>query len=72
VLKGNIFVNVKNIDWSKYNNYVLKWEIDELVKEAKSFFKYNPSAVKYVFKGGVPDNVRQALEAAGIIVEVIP
>jgi RHS repeat-associated protein len=72
MLKGNIFVNVKNIDWSKYNNYVLKWEIDELVKEAKSFFKYNPSAVKYVFKGGVPDNVRQALEAAGIIVEVIP
>jgi len=72
VLKGNIFVNVKNIDWFKYNNYVLKWETEELIKEARSFFKYNPSVVKYVFKGSVPDSVRQALEAAGIIVEVIP
>ncbi|WP_448600890.1 RHS repeat-associated core domain-containing protein [Thermoflexus hugenholtzii] len=72
VLKGNIFVDVKNIDWTKYNIYVLKWETEELIKEARSFFKYNPSAVKYVFKGSVPDSVRRALEAAGIIVEVIP
>jgi len=72
VLKGNIFVNVKNIDWSTYNQFVLESYTNRLVKEAVSFFKYKPSAVKYVFKGSVPDRVRQALEEVGIIVEVIP
>lgn len=72
VLKGNVFVNVKNIDWNSYNQFVLESYTNRLVEEATSFFKYNPSVIKYVFKGNVPDSVRQALEAAGIIVEVIP
>jgi len=72
VLKGNVFVNVKNYDWAAYDAYVLATETNKMVDQARSFFKYNPSAVKYVFKGSVPDSVRQALEAAGIIVEVIP
>ena len=72
VLKGNVFVNVKSYDWAVYNPFVLTMETDKMVKQAKDFLKYNPSAIKYVFKGSVPDSVRQALEAAGIIVEVIP
>ncbi len=72
VLKGNVFVNVKNYDWSKYKGFVLKSETEHLVEQARSFLKYNPSAVKYVFKGSVPDSVRQALEAVGVIVEVVP
>ncbi len=72
VLKGNVFVNVKNYDWAAYSEFAVGKATIDLVEEAKSFFKYNPSAVKYVFKGSVPDSVRQALEAAGIIVEVIP
>ncbi|MBI2942524.1 MAG: hypothetical protein HYY04_19005 [Chloroflexi bacterium] len=72
VRKGNVFVNVKNYDWTKYNDVVLKFETETMVKQAKEFFKYNPTAVEYVFKGGVPDSVRQALEAAGIVVQVWP
>ena len=72
VLKGNVFVNVKNYNWAVYSKFAVSETTAKLVKEAKSFFKYNPSAVKYVFKGSVPDSVRRALEAAGIIVEVIP
>jgi RHS repeat-associated protein len=72
VLKGNVFVNVKNYNWAAYSEFAVGKATTDLVEEAKSFFKYNPSAVKYVFKGSVPDSVRQALEAAGIIVEVTP
>ena len=72
VLKGNVFVNVKNYEWATYSKFVVDKAAIDLAKEAKSFFKYNPSAVKYVFKGSVPDRVRQALEAVGVIVEVIP
>ncbi|MFO3796004.1 MAG: hypothetical protein ACK8QZ_01800, partial [Anaerolineales bacterium] len=72
ILKGNVFVNVKNYDWSKYNDFVLKSETEHLVEQAQSFLKYNPNAIKYVFKGSVPDSVRQALEAVGVVVEVIP
>jgi hypothetical protein len=67
VLKGNVFVNVKNYNWAAYSEFAVGKATTDLVEEAKSFFKYNPSAVKYVFKGSVPDSVRQALEAAGII-----
>ncbi len=72
VLKGNVFVNVKNYDWGKYGGFILTTETGHLVEQAQSFLKYNPSAVKYVFKGSVPHSVRRALEGAGIIVEVIP
>ncbi len=72
VLRGNVFVNVKNYDWNKYKGFVLQSETEHLIEQARSFLKYNPNAIKYVFKGSVPDSVRQALEAAGIIVEVIP
>jgi RHS repeat-associated protein len=70
VLKGNVFVNVKNYDWSRYKDFVLTMETQELVRQAKSYLKYDPSAVKYVFKGSVPESVRKALEAAGVIVAV--
>ena len=72
VLKGNVFVNVKNYDWSRYGAFVLESETGRLVEQDRDFLKYNPSAVKYVFRGTVPDSVRQALEAAGVIVEVAP
>jgi len=65
-------VNVKNYDWAVYSEFAVGKATIDLVEEAKSFFKYNPNAIKYVFKGSVPDSVRQALETAGIIVEVIP
>jgi hypothetical protein len=46
-------------------------ETTKLVGQAQSYFQYGPTAVKYVFKQSVPDSVRKALEAAGIIVEVV-
>jgi RHS repeat-associated protein len=71
VLNGDVFVNINTVNWSKYNSFTLGWYTDEMVEEALSFLKYNPSAIKYVFLGGVPDSVKKALEAAGIIVEVM-
>jgi hypothetical protein len=70
VLKNNVFVNVKDYDWSRYNPFVLTQETNELIKQATRYMEHNPTAVKYVFKGSVPDSVRQALEAIGVIVEV--
>jgi hypothetical protein len=64
-------VNVKSYDWSKYNPFVLAQETQKLVEQGKSYFQYGPTAVKYTFKGSVPDSVRKALEAAGVIVEVV-
>ncbi len=79
VLKGDIFVNVKNYDWTNtfYSQKIaggltgLDLEIQSLLKQAQSYQQYS-NGVKYVFKGSVPDKVRSALEAVGIIVEVIP
>jgi RHS repeat-associated protein len=72
VLKGNVFVNVKNYDWTAYTEFTINEATTKLVREAQSFFKYEPAAIKYVFKGSVPEKVRKALESAGIIVEVLP
>jgi len=71
VLEGNIFVNVKDYNWSKYDEFLLRMEIDNLVKQAKGFLEYNPAELRYVFKDSVPDTVREALERIGVIVEVM-
>jgi hypothetical protein len=71
IMKGNVFVNVKAYDWSKYNDFLLNMEAENLVKQATDFSKHQPTAIKYVFWGSVPDGIRQALEEAGVIVEVI-
>jgi hypothetical protein len=70
VLENNIFVNVKNYDWSKYRDFLLETETKNLVDQATSYSQYGPTAIKYVFKDSVPDSVRKALEAIGVIVEV--
>lgn len=75
VMEGNVFVNAKSYDWSKYEDFVLKMETNKMVTQATDFQQYNPSSVKYVFDsryGPVPDSVRKALESKGIQVEVWP
>jgi RHS repeat-associated protein len=75
VTRGNVFVNVKNYDWSDpffQQEFGMQRAIDDFLRQAGDYVQYGASGVKFVFKGGVPDAVRQALEAAGVIVEVIP
>ena len=74
VLKGNVFVNVKNYDWSlKFyqDPKHIQWVIDDFLRQVARYQQYTDK-VKYVFKGSVPDAVRAALEAAGAVVEVVP
>jgi RHS repeat-associated protein len=71
VLKGNIFVNTKQYNWSSFNAFTLMRATQSMIDEINAFKKFNPSEIRYVFKGSVPDNVRKALEEAGAVVEVI-
>jgi hypothetical protein len=45
---------------------------NDLFKEYNSFLNNNQGTVKHILEGSVPDNVRQALEAVGIIAEATP
>ncbi len=70
-LKGNILLNLKKYDWAAYTALALEQETQRMIRQAKAFLKYHPR-VKSVLKGSVPDAVRAALEAIGVIVEVAP
>ena len=74
VLKGDVFVNVKNYDWSK-SFYKTDFGINQVIEEflgQVNIYKQYSTEVKYVFKGSVLGIVRKALEDAGVIVEVVP
>jgi hypothetical protein len=75
VLEGNIFVNVKSYDWTRYNDFTLQMEIEKMLKQAEGYREFAPSTIKYVFNssnGTLPEKIRKALEGAGIVVEVWP
>jgi hypothetical protein len=68
VLKGNLLVDMKN-----YHRSIYVYEAkNDLFKEYNSFLNNNQGTVKHILEGSVPDNVRQALEAVGIIAEATP
>ena len=75
VLEGNVFVNTKSYNWdSEY--YSLPWaipdEIEDFLGQVERYREYGEATeVRYVFKESVPDVVREALEAADVIVEII-
>lgn len=45
--------------------------IEEILDQVNIYKQYY-NKVRYIFKGNVPDAVRKALEAAGVVVEVVP
>ena len=74
VLKGNVFVDVKNYSWAKdfyQSQYGIDKAIDTFERQARRYLKHTDS-VKFVFKKEVPHSVRMALEQLGVIVEVLP
>ena len=48
----------------------IQWVIDDFLRQVARYQQYTDK-VKYVFKASVPDAVRAALEAAGVVVEVV-
>jgi len=70
VLEGNIFVNAKHYTWSDISDFMIEVFQSNDLKQAQRYMSYGSNAVKYVFKGSVPDSYREALEAIGVIVEV--
>lgn len=75
ITKGNVFVNAKAFDWSKpfyQMDFGIQRTIDEFLGQLSLYNQYGASQVKFVFKGSVPDAIREALEAAGAIVELLP
>ena len=74
VTTGNVFVNAKDYNWASnfYNtDFGLQSVIDDFLHQTDLYLGYGASEVKFVFKDGVPLAVREALEAAGVIVEVL-
>jgi len=74
VMKGNIFVNVKNYDWADsffQQPFGIRRTTDDFLRQA-AIYKQYADKVKFVFRGSVSDAVRKALKAAGVIVEVTP
>lgn len=74
VLEGNVFVDVKNYDrtstfYQEPQNIQLV--INRFLDQVRRYQIYTDE-IKYVFKGSVPDVIREAIEQAGVIVEVIP
>ena len=72
VLEGNVFVNVKDYDWSKsfyQTQFGLQATIDDFKRQYAIYRQYS-NRVKFVFRGSVPRDVREALEEIGAIVEI--
>ena len=74
VLKNGGFIDVKNYNWAAeyyQSSANVQRIISDFLAQAKEYFRHS-NAVTFSFKGSVPDAVRAALEAAGVIVEVMP
>jgi RHS repeat-associated protein len=71
VLKDGTFVDFKNYDWSKWDESGLRYLAEKFAEQLKAYQKHTDQ-VKFIFRGSVPDIVREYLEKRGAIVEVYP
>ena len=70
VLKDGTFIELKNYDWSKYSPGQIASIIEDFLDQLRIYLDH-ADIVEFVFKGGVPDFVRQELVDAGAIVRVV-
>jgi hypothetical protein len=71
VLKDGTFVELKNYDWTKYSPSQTQSKINHFLGQLKAYQDSGADVIEFVFKGNVPDAVREALENAGAIVKVV-
>ncbi|WP_152918067.1 hypothetical protein [Ardenticatena maritima] len=71
VLKDGTFVELKNYDWSKWDERGLRYLAEKFAVQLK-IYQQHADQVKFIFQNSVPNIVRQELESLGAIVEVYP
>jgi len=64
-------VELKSYDWSKWDESGLRHLAEKFARQLEFYQEY-AEQVKFIFRGSVPDIVREYLEEAGAIVEVYP
>ena len=64
-------MDFKNYHWSKWNESGLRYLAEKFARQLESYQEH-AEQVKFIFRGSVPDIVREYLEKRGAIVEVYP
>ena len=70
VLNDGTFVELKNYNWELYSASEIQRSINDFLDQLH-YYQQHSTQIEFVFKGSVPDVVRQALESNGAIVKVV-